>query len=134
MGPIREGNLPGRRGRRAIHTPRARRRSLLVALVLAGAVLAALPALAGGLLSWAGGRVETPFAVRVPGVTAPGAQAPDRASADTDMAADPAPAEVAGPPADDRPARRDNDDRERDDDSSGSGRSGGGGGDSSGPG
>jgi len=103
-GPIREGSLPGRRGRRALHTPRARRRSLLVALVLAGAVLAAVPALAGGLLSWAGGRVETPFAVRLPGATVPGAQAPGHTPADSDVAADPAPAEwpahrpTTGPP------------------------------------
>jgi eukaryotic-like serine/threonine-protein kinase len=130
-GPIREGSPPGRRGRRAVHTPRiqARRRGLLVALVVAGAVLAALPALAGGLLSWAGGRIEEPFAVRVPGLTIPGVQAPDQAPAGRDVAAGPAPAA----PADDQPARGDNDDRDRDDDSSGSGRSGGGGG-SSGPG
>jgi len=102
-------------------------------LVVAGAVLAALPALAGGLLSWAGGRIEEPFAVRVPGLTLPGTQGPDQAPDGRDVAADPAPAESADPPADDQPARGDNDDRDRDDDSSGSGRSGGGGG-SSGPG
>ena len=126
-GPLRAAASPPPRPRRA------RRRGLLVALVVAGAVLAALPALAGGLLSWAGGRIEEPFAVRVPGLTLPGAQAPDQAPAGRDVAADPAPAEVADPPAGDQPARRD-DDRDRDDDSSGSGRSGGGSGGSSGPG
>jgi hypothetical protein len=134
-GPIREGSPPGRRGRRAVHTPRIgprRRRGLLVAVVVA-AVVAALPALAGGLLSWAGGRVEEPFAVRVPGLTRPGAPAPDQAPAGREVAADPAPAEVADPPAGGQPARGD-DDRDRDDDSSGSGRSGGGSGGSSGPG
>jgi serine/threonine-protein kinase len=134
-GPIREGSLPGWRGRRAVHTPRARRRGLLVALVVAAAVLAALPALAGGLLPWPGGGVETPFPVRVPGVTIPGTQAPDQVPTGRDVAADPVPTEAADPPADDRPARGDNDDHDRDDDSSGSGRSGGGGGGgSSGPG
>jgi serine/threonine-protein kinase len=131
-GPIREGSLRGWRGRRAVHTPRARRRGLLVALVVAGAALGTLPALAGGLLPWPGGRVETPFAVRVPDVTLPGTQAPDQAPADRDVAADPAPTEAADPPAAGRPVRGDNDDHDRDDDSSGSGRSGGGG--SSGPG
>ena len=110
----------------------ARRRGLLVALVVAGALLAALPALAGGLLSWAGGRLEEPFAVRVPGVTVPGTQAPGQVTPGTDAAADPTPAEVAGPAADDQGARGVEDDRDRDDDSSGSGRSGGGGGGSGG--
>ena len=126
--PLRAAASPPPRPRRA------RRRGLLVALVVAGAVLAALPALAGGLLSWAGGRIEEPFAVRVPGLTLPGAQAPGQAPAGRDLAADPAPAQVADPPAADQPARGDNDDRDRDDDSSGSGRSGGGSGGSSGPG
>jgi eukaryotic-like serine/threonine-protein kinase len=108
----------------------ARRRGVLVALVVAGAVLAALPALAGGLLPWARGRVETPFAVQVPGVTLPGTGAPGQTPADRDVAADPAPADAADQPADDQPAPGD---RDRDDgDSSGSGRSGGGGGDSGG--
>jgi len=105
---------------------------------MAGAVLAALPALAGGLLPWPGDGAETPFGVRVPGVTLPGAQvpgsqAPDQSPDGRDVAADPAPAEAADPG--DRPARGGNDDHDRDDDSSGSGRSGGGGGGgSSGPG
>ena len=126
--PLRAAASPPPRPRRA------RRRGLLVALVVAAAVLAALPALAGGLLSWAGGQIEEPFALRVPGLTLPGAQAPDQAPAGRDLAADPAPAQVADPPAADQPARGDNDDRDRDDDSSGSGRSGGGSGGSSGPG
>jgi hypothetical protein len=126
-GPIREGSPLGPRGRRAVHTPRvrARRRGLLVALVVAGAVLAALPALAGGLLSWAGGRAEEPFAARVPGVAVPGTRAPDQVTPATDAAADPAPAEAANPAAGDQGARGDVDDGDRDDDSSGSGRSGG---------
>jgi hypothetical protein len=145
-GPIREGSRPGRRGRRAVHTPRIRarravhtprirprRRGLLVALVVAGAVLAALPALAGGLLSWAGGRAEEPFAVRVPGVAVPGTRAPGQVTPRTG-AGDPAQAEAADPAAGDQGARDDLDDGDRDDDSSGSGRSGGGGGGSSGPG
>ena len=134
-GPIREGSPRGRGGRRVVHSPRTRgrtRRGLLVALVVVGMVLAALPVLAGGLVSWAGGRIEESFAVPVPGLTVPGTQAPDKASGGRDVAADPAPVESADPPADDQPARADNDDRDRDDDSSGSGRSGGGG--SSGPG
>ncbi|HEY6709361.1 MAG TPA: serine/threonine-protein kinase [Actinomycetota bacterium] len=126
--PLRAAASPPPRPRRA------RRRGLLVALVVAGAVLAALPALAGGLLSWAGGRIEEPFAVQVPGLTRPGAQAPGQAPAGRDLAADPAPAQVADPPAGDQPARGGDDDRDRDDDSSGSGRSGGGSGGSSGPG
>jgi hypothetical protein len=81
-------------------------------VVVVAAVLAALPALVGGLLPWAGGRVEAPFAVQVPSVTIPGNQSP-------------APAPTPAPtPARDRDGN----------DSSGSGRSGGGGGGSSGPG
>jgi hypothetical protein len=56
---------------------RSRRRGLLVALLLAGALLAALPAFGGGLLSWAGERAKAPFAVRVSG--APAEQAPPAA-------------------------------------------------------
>jgi serine/threonine-protein kinase len=129
-GPIREGSPPGWRGGRAVHSPGARRRGLLVALVVAGAVLAALPALAGGLLSWADGRVEEPFAVRVPGGTTQSTQPPDQAPSRTTVAADPA----ADPPADDQGARAGDDDRDQGDDPGGSGRSGGGGGGSSGPG
>jgi hypothetical protein len=92
--------------------------------LVAGAVLAALPALAGGLLPWLGGRTEAPFAVRVPGVTLPSGQVPDQAPTDNDVA--------AGPAAEPRqqPGRGSNDSRDRD--GGGSGRSGGGGGDSGG--
>jgi serine/threonine-protein kinase len=113
--------------------PPTRRRGLLVALVVAGAVLAALPALAGGLLSSAGGRVEGPFAVRLPDVTIPATRAPGQAPVDPGVAG-PAPAEEAGQTADGQGARSDEDDAGRDGDSSGSGRSGGGGGTSGGPG
>ena len=107
---------------------RSRRRGLLVALLVAGAVLAALPVLGGGLLPWAGERLETPFVVQVPGGLTP---------ADADP---PAVAEPAG--GDDLQADGGDEDRARDDDSSGSGPSGGGdsgggdsgGGGSSGPG
>ena len=50
---------------------RSRRRGLLVALLVAGAVLAALPVLGGGLLPWAGEQLETPFVVQVPGGVTP---------------------------------------------------------------
>jgi serine/threonine protein kinase len=102
--------------------PRSRRRGLVVALLLAGALLAALPALSDGLPPPVRERVEGPLAVLDPGGVAPDAGEPG------------APA-VADPGAgDDR--RFDNDDDDRDDDSSGSGRSGGDsdGGGSSGPG
>jgi eukaryotic-like serine/threonine-protein kinase len=103
---------------------RPRRRGVLVALLLAGALLAVLPALAGGV-SLVREQVE--------------------GRSTTDAAPDPGaqPADDPGPPAfsdpgtndDGRSGGRDNGDR--DDDSSGSGRSGGGGsggGGSSGPG
>ena len=80
-------------------------------------MLAALPALAGGLSGWVGERVEPPFAVVDPVVEVPAADLPA-----------PSGAEAATDPGDDR---------DRDDDSGGSGRSGGGdsgGGGSSGPG
>jgi eukaryotic-like serine/threonine-protein kinase len=120
--------------------PRSRRRGLLVALLLALTALAALPALGGGLVPWAGDRPRAPFAVPVPeATTAP--QAPATTPGDQ-------PADQAGPPTsadrsagDDRPDRS-GDLRDRDDDSSGPGRSGdddsgdddSGGGGSSGPG
>jgi eukaryotic-like serine/threonine-protein kinase len=89
--------------------PRSRRRGLLVALLLAVLALAALPALGGGLVPWAGERPQAPFVVPVPEATT----APQ------------APATTPG-----------GDLRDRDDDSSGPGRSGdddaGGGHDSSG--
>ena len=123
---------------------RSRRRGLLVALLLAGAVLAALPVL-GGSLPWVGERLEAPFAVQVPGGATPAAGAPGQGAADPGAEPDPAaqpsgeadPPAVADPAAGDPPADRGDEDRDRDDDSSGSGRSGGGdsgGGGSSGPG
>jgi serine/threonine-protein kinase len=117
--------LPRVAGRRR---SRSRRRRLLVALLLAGAVLAALPVLGGGLLPWAGEQLETPFVVQIPGAQPSGEAGP------------PAVADPAGD--DDPPADGGDEDRDRDDDSGGSGRSGGGdsgdgdsgGGGSSGPG
>ena len=69
---------PGRR-------PRPRRRRVLVALLLAGALLATLPALAGGLPALVRERVDGPIAVVDPGATPSGdsVQAPiDRARDD----------------------------------------------------
>jgi eukaryotic-like serine/threonine-protein kinase len=103
--PLPAAAPPARRRR-----PRSRRRGLLVALLLAMAALAALPALGGGLVPWAEDRPRAPFAVPVPEA----ATAPE------------APATTPG-----------GDLRDRNDDSSGPGRSGdddGGGGGSSGPG
>ncbi|MET0227215.1 MAG: protein kinase [Actinomycetes bacterium] len=130
--PVRSGPRPRSRGRRG----------LLVALLLAGALLAALPALAGGL-SLVRERVDGPLAVLEPGSAAPSDGASQEPSA-TDATADPGaqPADDPGPPASSDPGAKDNrrsdggGDRDRDDDSSGSGRSGGdsGGGGSSGPG
>jgi serine/threonine protein kinase len=51
--------------------PATRRRGLLVALLVAGVVLAALPVLGGGSLPWPGERLETPFVVQVPGGVTP---------------------------------------------------------------
>jgi len=122
--------------------PRSRgRRGLLVALLLAGALLAALPALADGL-SLVRERVDGPLAVLEPGSAAPSDGASQEPSA-TDATADPGaqPADDPGPPASSDPGAKDDrrsggGDRDQDDDSSGSGRSGGdsGGGGSSGPG
>jgi serine/threonine-protein kinase len=106
--PVGTGSATGPGLPRAVGPRRARsrRRGLLVALLLAGALLAALPAFGGGLLSWAGERAQAPFAVRVPGGAGPAAEPLDQGAADAANL--------------------------EDDDSSGSGRSGGGG--SSGPG
>ena len=133
--------LPPRGGGRR-RRARPRRRGLVVALLLAGAVLAALPALAGGLQGWVGERVEPPFAVVDSGVEAPFAEAPPPSGAKAATDPGSAPAGEAGDvgdagalDADDLPDP--GDDRDRDDDSGGSGRSGGGdsgGGGSSGPG
>jgi tRNA A-37 threonylcarbamoyl transferase component Bud32 len=108
-------------------------RGLLVALLLAGALLAALPALAGGLPPLVRDRVGDPIAVLDPGSTpsneAPqgtlgGGAAPDPGAEPADEAGAPS---LADPGADDdRRFDRGNDDRDQDDDSSGSGRSGGG--------
>jgi eukaryotic-like serine/threonine-protein kinase len=108
--------------------PRPRRRGLLVALVLAVAALAALPALAGGLPPWVGEGIQAPFAVVNPGGE-PAAADPGQDPAGPGTGS---PAAPLDPPAGFDPG--DGDDHDRDDDSSGSGsgRSGGGGG--SGPG
>ena len=128
--------------RSGLRRPRPRRRGLLVALLLAGALLAALPALAGGL-PLVRERIEGPLAVLEPGSATPPSEAPQEPSA-TDATPDPGaqPADDPGPPAfsdsgaDDDRRSDSGDGRDRDDDSSGSGRSGGdsGGGGSSGPG
>jgi eukaryotic-like serine/threonine-protein kinase len=138
--------------RRAGHRrPRLRRRrGLLVALLLAGALLASLPALAGGLPLLVRDRIDGPFAILDPGPATPATEDP-QAPVGIDASPDPvpAPADEGSPPSfaipgtdgdqqldpgDDRD-RDDRDDRDRDD-SGGSGRSGGGdsGGGSSGPG
>jgi serine/threonine-protein kinase len=124
---------------------RSRRRGLLVALLLAGAVLAALPVLGGGSLPWAGERLETPFVVQVPGGVTPADGDAGQGSTDpgAQLSGDADPPAVADPAGgDDLPTDGGDGDRDRDDDSSGSGRSGGGdsgggdsgGGGSSGPG
>ena len=141
--PPRERGGAGSAGSLRAPRPRSRgRRGLLVALLLAGALLAALPALAGGL-SLVRERVDGPLAVLEPGSAAPSDGASQEPSA-TDATADPGaqPADDPGPPASSDPGAKDDrrsgggGDRDRDDDSSGSGRSGGdsGGGGSSGPG
>jgi uncharacterized membrane protein YgcG len=112
----------------------------MVALLLAGVVLAALPALAGGLSGWVGERVDPPVAVVDPGVDVPAADVPASPGAEAATDPDPPPGGAAGeagaadPPADDD-ATDHGDGRDRDDDAGGSGRSGGGdsgGGDSGG--
>jgi eukaryotic-like serine/threonine-protein kinase len=115
---------------------RSRRRGLLVALLAAGAVLAALPVLGGGLPPWAGEQLGMPFVVQVPGGVTPADGDPGQGStgpgAQPSGEADPPP--VADPAGGDDLQADGGDDRDRDDDSSGSGRSGGdsGGGDSGG--
>jgi serine/threonine-protein kinase len=104
-----------------------RRRGLLVALLLAGALLASLPALAGGLPLLVRDRIDGPFAILDPGTATPTIEEPQE-PVGTDGA-------DANPDRDDRD--RDDRDDDRDRDSSGSGQSGGGdsgGGGSSGPG
>jgi eukaryotic-like serine/threonine-protein kinase len=115
--------------------PRLRRRGLLVALLLAVTALAALPALAGGLVPWAGERPEAPFAVPVPDTTTP--TPADRPTTQPNADQPDPSAGTDRPPGADRRDRADDDRDRADGDSSGPGRSGGddsGGGDSSGPG
>jgi uncharacterized membrane protein YgcG len=124
--------------------PRSRRRGLLLALLLAGALLAVLPALSGGVPQLVRELIEGPLAVLDPGTATPAAddpQGPSGAGATPDPGAGPAgepgPPSFADPGADDdRRFDQGGDDGDRDDDSSGSGRSGGdsGGGGSSGQG
>jgi serine/threonine protein kinase len=104
--------------------PRSRRRGLLVALLLAGAALAALPALAGGPAPRSGERAQAPSAVPAPDTI--DSSVPDRPTT--------RPAEQAGPLAgDDQPDRRNGrHDHDQDDDDDPSGPGPGGGGDSGG--
>jgi eukaryotic-like serine/threonine-protein kinase len=112
--------------------PRSRKGGLLVALVLAVAVLAALPALARGLLPSVTDGIEAPFAVVNPAADNPAADAgDDPAGTRAQPEREAQPASETDPPAGSGSATGDDHDRQ-DDDSSGSGRSGGGG--SSGPG
>jgi serine/threonine-protein kinase len=131
--------LPPRAGRRRCRA-RPRRRGLVMALLLVGAVLVALPVLAGGLPGWGGEGVDPPFAVVDPGVDVPDTRAPEPSG--TDAATDPGPTPTGGagdpgdageagqvgeanpPAADDQPDPGDG--RDQDGDSGGSGRSGGG--------
>ena len=78
---------------------RSRRRGLLVALLLAGAVLAALPVLGGGSLPWAGEQLEAPFVVPVPGGATPADGDPGQGAADSEPTPPPSPpARPANPP------------------------------------
>jgi tRNA A-37 threonylcarbamoyl transferase component Bud32 len=110
---------------------RSARRGLLVALLVAGTVLAALPVLGGGSLPWAGDGLEPPFVVRVPGGATPTDGDPGQGSTDPGAPSGAQPSGEADPPAgadpagDDLPAGGGGEDRDRDDDSSDSGRSGG---------
>jgi serine/threonine-protein kinase len=119
-----------------IASPTSRRRGLLVAVLLAGALVAALPTLAGGLPGLVRERVQGPIAVLDQGGTTPNAETPGSGSGGTNTAPDPDPPSSvdpgAGDPRADEDGQRGDDDRGRDEDSSGSG--GGSGGGSSGPG
>jgi Protein kinase domain len=138
----------GRR-RAGYRRPRSRRRrGLLVALLLAGGLLASLPALAGGLPLLIRDRIDGPFAILDPGIASPAIDEPQEPvgtdGTDATPAQVPGPADEADPPSfadlgtdGDRQFDPDRDRDDRDDDSGGSGRSGdgdSGGGGSSGPG
>ena len=115
-----------------IASPTSRRRRLLVAVLLAGALLAALPTLAGGLPGLVRERVQGPIAVLDQGGTTPNAETPGSGSGGTSTVPDPDPSSSvdpgAGDPGADEDGERGDDDRDQDQDSSGSG------GGSSGPG
>jgi eukaryotic-like serine/threonine-protein kinase len=106
---------------RAGRRPRTRRRGLLVALLLAGALLAALPALAGGLPLLDRDPVDGPIAVLDPGTN------PSNDGLQTPLGTGAGPTPAADPGSGDGRRFDGGDDRDRDDgDSSGPGRSGGG--------
>jgi hypothetical protein len=94
------------------------------------AALAALPALAGGLVPWAGERARPPFAVRVPDATSPASGGP--AARPADQAAPAAP--TGRPAGDDQQTLDDHDEDDADSSGPGPGGDGSGGGGSSGPG
>jgi eukaryotic-like serine/threonine-protein kinase len=124
--PVGATAVPPPVARRRAHF---RRRGVLVALLLAGSVLAALPVLAGGLPGLVRDRVQGPFAILDQGGTSPDAETPGSMPAGTD--ANPG----AGDPGAAVDGDRRDEDRDRDEDSSGSSRPGGdSGGGSSGPG
>ena len=113
--------------------PRSRRRGLLVALLLAGTALAALPALAGGPAPRSGERAQAPSAVPAPDTT--DTSVPDEPTTRPAEQAEP-PARAGQPAGDDRPDRRDGrpDQDQDNDDSSGPGPGGDGSGGGSSPG
>ena len=82
---------------RPLPRPRSRRRGLVVALLLAGALLAALPAFSDGLPVAVRERVEGPLAILDPGGVVPDAGAPEGGPAGTDATPDPG-AQPAGEP------------------------------------
>ena len=84
--------------------PRSRRRGLLVALLLVGIALAALPALAGGPAPRSGERARAPSAVPAPDTT--DTSVPDEPTTRPAEQAEP-PARADQPAGDDRPDRRD---------------------------
>ena len=84
--------------------PRSRRRGLLVALLLVGIALAALPALGGGPAPRSGERAQAPSAVRAPDTT--DTSVPDEPTTRPAEQAEP-PARADQPAGDDQPDRRD---------------------------